>query len=249
MKNCDNEKIFFEHVSQHIEHVKIKTLKSGSEVYVCQWEKCNYENTDAVQISRHVNFHAFHVKLKSYGSIVSEKKRLPVMNASVCKVRFQHWYVMNYARLTMHYWKVISHFLHFHQICRFKIKKNLYKNFPLNHLCEWENCQMTFSSVKQYLDHIHKHIKKEGHKCFTCKWDGCEKVYSSSYNFRRHLQTHAKECVVACANCGSIFANLEMFYRHLNGQKPIDCTWQSIYDQKLSNANLKNLKQFSSSMM
>jgi hypothetical protein len=37
-------------------------------VYGCLWGQCGFESADSNEITRHVNFHSYHTKLKCIGS-------------------------------------------------------------------------------------------------------------------------------------------------------------------------------------
>jgi hypothetical protein len=47
-------------------------------VYACLWESCEFESADSNEIVRHVNFHSYHTKIKSIGSNILARLRLPV---------------------------------------------------------------------------------------------------------------------------------------------------------------------------
>ena len=58
-------------------------------VYACLWESCGFQSSDPKVIVRHVNFHAFHTKIKCIGSNILAQSRHPVSDwysACVCIV-------------------------------------------------------------------------------------------------------------------------------------------------------------------
>ncbi|KAG8035804.1 hypothetical protein G9C98_001460 [Cotesia typhae] len=46
-------------------------------VYVCKWKHCGYENDSTPIIIKHVNYHAYHTKLKCIGANLRGKIKLP----------------------------------------------------------------------------------------------------------------------------------------------------------------------------
>lgn len=62
-------------------------------------------------------------------------------------------------------------------------------------ICEWENCNLTFTDRSLYLSHINKtHVRTFGTKLVTtCKWQGCfeESEFQHMDQFQLHLSFHA----------------------------------------------------------
>ncbi|XP_012281812.1 histone H4 transcription factor [Orussus abietinus] len=98
---------------------------------------------------------------------------------------------------------------------------------PSAHICQWEECLKTFTNYQIYLYHVNAHIEThpQGNKIeggVKCKWTGCIGVYSSLYKLREHLRCHTKEKVVACPDCGVMFASNTKFHDHCKRQIPVD---------------------------
>lgn len=54
--------------------------------YACLWGTCGFKSVDSSELMRHVNFHSYHTKLKSIGSNILARSKLPVSNEySACK--------------------------------------------------------------------------------------------------------------------------------------------------------------------
>lgn len=68
---------FSKHVANHIKELDIK-ITDDIEVYACLWSGCTHETAIDVDIMRHVNFHAFHTKLKCIGMNARGRTKLPV---------------------------------------------------------------------------------------------------------------------------------------------------------------------------
>lgn len=49
-----------------------------SEVYKCLWESCDFETPNSDEVTRHVNFHSYHTKVKCVGSLICKSWKLPV---------------------------------------------------------------------------------------------------------------------------------------------------------------------------
>jgi hypothetical protein len=49
-----------------------------SGVYACFWGPCVFKSMDFNEITRHVNFHSYHTKLKCIGSNILARSGLPV---------------------------------------------------------------------------------------------------------------------------------------------------------------------------
>lgn len=87
-KGCtySTEKIdcFNKHVANHVTELEIRVTSEG-EVYACLWSGCIYETDVDVDVKRHLNYHAFHSKLKCIGTNVRGRTKLPV-SIELCKV-------------------------------------------------------------------------------------------------------------------------------------------------------------------
>jgi hypothetical protein len=77
--NSNSMDFFIKHVANHITELDIK-VTDETEVYACLWSGCVYESAIDVEIMRHVNYHAFHSKLKCIGMNTRGRTKLPVSN-------------------------------------------------------------------------------------------------------------------------------------------------------------------------
>ncbi|XP_023723131.1 histone H4 transcription factor-like [Cryptotermes secundus] len=75
---------------------KAKAIKLKDErldlqcVYVCLWEQCGFESADSNEITRHVNFHSYHTKVKCIGSNILARSKLPVSDEHSADMCFTH---------------------------------------------------------------------------------------------------------------------------------------------------------------
>lgn len=81
---CKSVDQFVRHVANHVTELAIEE-ESGSEVYACLWAGCIYKSGIDKDIVRHVNYHAFHSKLKSIGVNVRSRTKLPVIYITLHK--------------------------------------------------------------------------------------------------------------------------------------------------------------------
>ncbi|XP_058791060.1 histone H4 transcription factor-like [Phymastichus coffea] len=182
---CKFVDLFIKHVANHITELAVEEI-SGSESYVCLWSGCDYNSGVSIDIMRHVNYHAFHSKLKSIGVNVRNRMKLPK-----CQ-RDKDW-------------------------------KNILESLP-EHDCSWEGCETdSFSNYQMFLYHILTHVENNprGNKVkggIDCQWSGCKGNYVSLYKLREHLRVHTKEKIIACPDCGSMFASNTKFHDHCKRQ-------------------------------
>ncbi|KAJ8683240.1 hypothetical protein QAD02_019032 [Eretmocerus hayati] len=180
---------FAKHVANHVTELEIKVTDDG-EVYVCLWSGCTYESNVDVDIMRHVNFHAFHTKIKCLGANVRKRIKLPK-----CR-RDTDW-------------------------------KNILDSLP-PHECHWEDCNgKCFNNYTLFLYHILIHIQNNprGNNVdggVNCLWRDCKAVLTSVYKLREHMRVHTKEKLIACPDCGSMFANNTKFNEHCKRQIPLE---------------------------
>lgn len=200
---------FIKQVANHVTELDIK-ITSEREVYACLWLGCKYESPIDVDIMRHVNFHAFHTKLKCIGMNNRGRTKLPVrkqiilinMNLLIRKITFQKC-----RRDTD--WKYILDTLPPHE-------------------CHWESCDgKSFNNYQLFIFHVLTHAENNprGNKVaggIQCLWSECQGKYPSLYKLREHMRVHTKEKLIACPDCGAMFASNTKFYDHCRRQIPME---------------------------
>jgi hypothetical protein len=55
--------------------------------YACQWDLCKYKANDVAEITRHINYHAYHTKLKTYGASLREIVKIPICKRNEIQVQ------------------------------------------------------------------------------------------------------------------------------------------------------------------
>lgn len=81
--NCESLDLFLKHVANHVPELDVR-ITDDNETYGCLWSGCSYENPNGVDMMRHVNYHSFHTKLKSIGTNVKKRTKLPVIIFLLC---------------------------------------------------------------------------------------------------------------------------------------------------------------------
>lgn len=96
------------------------------------------------------------------------------------------------------------------------------------HTCEWQGCgEKPFNNFQLLLYHVSAHIEQNprGNKIsggVKCQWGECTNKYPSLYRLREHVRAHTNEKVIACPDCGTMFANNTKFHDHCKRQIPLE---------------------------
>ena len=84
-KNCSKKdsrmEDFMKHVSQHVVQAEvIHNPPPLSDSFACLWNLCGFETINSQEMVRHINFHAFHTKVKCHG-----KNMLTINEITPCR--------------------------------------------------------------------------------------------------------------------------------------------------------------------
>lgn len=166
------------------------------ELYTCQWENCS---TYAIQLHtlfrQHVNYHAYHTKLKNVGDNVVERRNLPKCTHSNDFIIPEDvsGYCCEWHGCDKNFLLITDFFNHM----RLHVNSNpKYCKKEEIIMCYWR------SKCEDVLD--------------------CPYKFTSQYKLNDHLRSHTKERVVACSTCGTMFATKTKFYDHRKRQLPIE---------------------------
>lgn len=55
-----------------------------------------------------------------------------------------------------------------------------------------------------------------------CLWNECQGKYVSLYKLKEHMRVHTKEKLIACPECGTMFASNTKFHEHCKRQIPLE---------------------------
>ncbi|XP_066925037.1 histone H4 transcription factor-like [Clytia hemisphaerica] len=189
--------IFSDHLKAHADAfvAKMREDADWSEdkamACCCMWRGCSWEGCgEWTELLRHVMYHGYHVLLKALGKIVQEKLQL-----ATCRIEMEDPYNM------------------------------LINATPL--LCQWSGCNTEFFCPNKFYRHVDKH-GLETHPLpdektdlkFECSWEACNDRFRNKYKLKEHVRVHTHEKLIACPDCGGMFANRTKLKDHLSRQDP-----------------------------
>ena len=233
-------KDFLKHVSGHVTDVRIKYRvggggnsngadekdpddpgvisaeeeADGEDRFACLWQSCGHESPSSSEMVRHINFHAFHTKIKRLGENVlrrsglapclfSEDQRnvIPDLGEPFrclwrgCEEEGQEW-----LEAQKYYWHVQWHAEELRGECPPAKKRR-----------------------KGDQDNVGGKVKLE----IPCRWQGCNHVAGELSKLKNHLRSHSQERMYGCPVCGGLFANSTKFVDHCKRQDA-SCKWVRI---------------------
>lgn len=175
--SCMN--LFMKHIDDH---------GNDSANFECQWKDCDadcFENES--NFKRHINFHAFHTKLKDIGQKVLDSLHQNQKTSQKTECNLDHQ------------------------------TRNDIPELPFKFECSWNYCDFTTDNPELFYQHIKKnHIEKFETKSSEskCLWSQCEQKIMNKNRLVEHLRHHSQEKLVACPNCGALFASFTKFIDH-----------------------------------
>ena len=221
---------FLTHVSGHENDIPIISTKIASDnqsngmrellddtntqqTLGCLWQDCGFETTSSGEMIRHLNFHAFHTKIKAHGQNIwsstkiqictwSKEQRNVLPQLPECDFMCQ-WEECDrghevFAEPIKFYWHVQWH-------------PEEYRISKINH--------------RQKVTKIGK---------VECRWANCTFKAGTISKLKEHVKSHSAERSVACPTCGGLFSSRSKFLDHCQRQKPqTDQSLKCSYCQKL----------------
>lgn len=107
--------------------------------------------------------------------------------------------------------------------------KNMVPSLLIRQRCQWDNgqCEEVFDRIGDFFAHVKDHIVIP--ECHQCKWKDCQFKGKSKSKLLEHCRTHTGEKIIACPQCGSVFASNVKFKDHLLRQQstndsPFSCS-------------------------
>lgn len=157
----------------------------------CLWSLCKFETGDRSELFRHIDYHSYHTRLKTFGlglsSIIAvpncqgdskvRNKIPPVLTDYYC-----HW--ADCSACFTKYHEFIDHVNH-HIITDYQTGQSLHR------------CDSDLSTIK-----------------VSCQWSNCNRSIPNIFELKRHLKSHTNEKMIGCANCGHLFINKPLFINH-----------------------------------
>lgn len=193
----NNMDSYLDHIDSHLD--EYCSSVTNAECFECKWEACDSDSFSCEStFKRHVRFHAFHTKLKYIGSSVlnslhdKQKESKEPQNAPKCNLDEQ--------------------------------TRNIIPELPYKFECSWDLCGWTTDNPELFYRHIKQNhvdnfvIKDNNSKCM---WSQCEQKLANRNRLGEHIRHHSQEKLVACPNCGALFASFTKFIDHCSRSSEI----------------------------
>ena len=196
--------------------------------YCCLWRSCGYISQSKDEITRHINFHTFHTKLKFHGASVWKETGIEPCSIGT----HQRNVIPELSEPLFCQWEGCS---------RMVPNEASDENDAMekeNQFCEplkfywhvaWHSEEMRDTGKKDTNDG-----KQSKHKMIPCRWKDCTSKVGTVSKLKDHLRVHSQERAVACPVCGGLFTNRSKFYDHCKRQAP-----ESLQNFKCSYCNKK----------
>lgn len=160
--------------------------------FTCLWDLCRFSTANYEIFVRHINYHAYHTKLKTYGHSLTTKITLPqCMNPSKQRNSIPdlpHDFICGWNNCNQAFSPVQDYLDH--------VQHHL--NTDYTHKRDIPCRKMTY---------LHKTEVK-------CLWEGCGKICKNVYVLKTHVKQHTKEKYIACFHCGAMFVSKRILVHH-----------------------------------
>lgn len=190
---CVQEIEYFKHIAEHLQNYDPET-NCRNGLFHCEWDLCEYQTANLDALKTHTYYHAYHTKLKTYGAGLAKH--------------------ISYAKCGND-----------------SARRNRIPETLPDQLCHWVDCNERYFSMQALLEHLEFHIlqlfppelKGKRQQIQKCLWNNCNKTFKRQILLKQHLHAHIKAKVIACHNCGSVFAHKLKFLEHFKRQIPVEC--------------------------
>ncbi|XP_075226986.1 histone H4 transcription factor-like isoform X2 [Lycorma delicatula] len=89
--------------------------------------------------------------------------------------------------------------------------------------CCWSDCSYEGSCIQTFFFHVTAHVNTcLSSEDYKCQWKGCNNDFANLNKLNCHVRVHTKEKLVACPDCGGMFASNTKFIDHCKRQLPLD---------------------------
>lgn len=203
-ETTDERKTYNNHVHDHLVPLsKITQFKTrlllnnwnsilADEQLTCQWNLCKFDTDDRVELLRHLDYHAYHTRLKTFGLGLVNVISIPNCLADS---KFRN-VIPEIPNDYFCYWDGC--------LKSFTLIQEFIEHVNYHIVLDYETGRSSSGGASRKLVEIRA----------DCSWDGCDKVLPNVFELKRHLKTHTKEKLIGCANCGSLFTNKPHFINH-----------------------------------
>lgn len=151
---------------------------------------CKYESEDRTDFLRHLDYHAYHMRLKTFGLGLVDIISVPNCQSD-SKFRNVIPLIPN------------DYFCYWNSCSKNFTKYTEYLTHVSEHIDE----------MKETIPKLDKNEKSLDPK-IPCQWDDCTYTSTRTFSLKRHLKCHTNEKMIGCANCGVLFVNKPLFIDH-----------------------------------
>jgi len=224
--NFNNISDFTKHVASHVTEAEVRVLDPPhGDVFGCLWTECGFETPSSEEMVRHINFHAFHTKIKCHGLNMLTHHGLAAcsldpgqrnITPEVTDPWLCQWVGCEMAESG--FTQPRRFYLHVSEHAEESRVRGKHAK------CKWSNCQFQSGTVSKLKEHLRSHTQE---KMIGCP--NCGALFANRVKFLDHCkrqQVNSEEAY-KCNNCGKKFA-LERLLRdhmrsHINHYKCPHC--------------------------
>lgn len=226
-----NNKTFMQHLMDS--HIGQEYSRSDSSApYHCEWNSCNYMDSNLDALITHLNSHKELFENQPYSALTPSTSDRSV-NSSPLETKP--------IPLDLHSMSQPSNY----NITEMQIRPSsahLHCNhsFDPTFTCQWQvlsqdgipiACGKSHANAAELHNHILDEHVEPGQKLYDCSWIGCDRHNGRAFRQRqklvRHLFTHTKHRPCVCEICDARFAVPSMLKQHMrihSGEKPYACS-------------------------
>lgn len=208
--------LFVTHVAAHVPDLEVKcSEEENEEVYSCQWESCDFETPNGDEVTRHVNFHSYHTKVKFIGSLVCKREKLPECTYGgaggnlVPDLPQPLQCLWNECPFTSNNPNIFYGHVQVHSLEIPNIKKATEKKFQ----CLWQGCKTLVKNRDRISEHLRGHSKERVVACPICGV-----LYSSRMRLIDHIkrQISSEEFMThQCTHCSRSYPSERILRDHM----------------------------------
>lgn len=147
---------------------------SGNKELKCLWNLCKFETEDRTELLRHLDYHAYHTRLKTFGLGLIDTIKIPNCHGDS---RFRN----EIPAIPSDY------FCYWNDCSKSYTKFNNFLEHVNYHLVlEYQTGSASTRTGRNQLINIK----------VICRWDGCQKTIPNVFQLKRHLKSHTNEKLI-----------------------------------------------------
>lgn len=164
-KKCEaviqNADSFCDHVNQHF-----NDISPNEDLYECLWDLCGFVSTDIAAVTRHLSYHGYHTKLKTFGESYRISFDIPQCTYDSRNRNYfvdaDDDYLCQWSGCNAKFNSILKFFEHVNNDHVF----TLFKDKEVH--CNWALCNKVCKNLNAMTNHIRSHTKEKGVGCFHC---------------------------------------------------------------------------------